>query len=47
MKTKTRPESIEETMVADEEPVVTKYAAQAQADRRLAPETLEAIVNRS
>ena len=32
-------------MVKDVEPVVRKYAAQAEANRRLAPEALKAIVN--
>src|SRR5689334_7181971 len=45
MKTKTRQELIAETMVKDVEPVVRKYAAQAEANRRLAPEAVKAIVN--
>jgi alkylation response protein AidB-like acyl-CoA dehydrogenase len=44
MKTKNRPESIADKMVAEVEPVLREYAAQAETDRRLAPEAIKAIV---
>jgi alkylation response protein AidB-like acyl-CoA dehydrogenase len=45
MNSKTRAEPIAETMVKDVEPVVRKYSAQAEANRRLAPEAVRAIVD--
>ena len=45
MKTKTSPERIADKMIAEVEPVLRKYAAQAEADRRLAPEAMNAILD--
>ena len=44
MRTENSPERIADKMVAEVEPVLRKYAAQAEADRRLAPEAINAIV---
>src|SRR5438874_10052085 len=44
MSTKNSPEHIADTMIREVDPVLRKYAAQAEADRRLAPEAINAIV---
>lgn len=45
MESKNSVEPIAETMVRDVEPIVRKYAAQAEANRRMAPEAVRAIVD--
>src|SRR5256885_12592731 len=45
MKTKNSPERIADEMIGEVEPVLRKYAAQAEADRRLAPEAINAILD--
>ena len=45
MTTKISPERIAEKMIGEVEPVLRKYAAQAEADRRLAPEAINAILD--
>src|SRR3989442_14239686 len=45
MRTKNSPEQIADTMIREVDPVLRKYAAQAEADRRLAPEAINAILD--
>src|SRR5947207_13408580 len=45
MSTKNSPEHIADTMIREVDPVLRKYAAQAEADRRLAPEAINAILD--
>jgi hypothetical protein len=38
-------EQVAGKMIGEVEPVLRKYAAQAEADRRLAPEAIDAILD--
>src|SRR5207249_9965329 len=45
MKAKSDPDQAAAKMIGEVEPVLRKYAAQAEADRRLAPEAIDAILD--